>query len=271
MQMAYHGTSNLKRWIQSPFSLLGYKIVQKKPYEAQMPHRKKPADLGFNKVFCIGFNKTGTTTLEAVLRQHGLAMPKQLDQETTLQHVLDNKSFDVLGKFLAEYDAVQDVPFSQQRTYITCDALFPGSKFILTVRDPDEWVDSYINYYGKEFEIGIDQAVSEETFQDKNLYLEKNYVHRLLSRSLASFNGTRMETVWQRAFDRDYLKSRFNERNAEITWYFNKRPQDLLVIDVTTEKDTGRLLSFLGLDDGLAAPFPKLNAGSKPDAQKNSS
>jgi hypothetical protein len=35
----------------------------------------------FNKLFCIGYNKTGTTTLEAVLRAYGYQMPNQQKQE----------------------------------------------------------------------------------------------------------------------------------------------------------------------------------------------
>ena len=38
----------------------------------------------FNKIFCIGFNKTGTTSLERVLRFYGYHLPNQQEQEVEL-------------------------------------------------------------------------------------------------------------------------------------------------------------------------------------------
>jgi hypothetical protein len=39
------------------------------------------ANKDFNKCFCVGFNKTGTTTLERVLRTYGYRMPSIEEQE----------------------------------------------------------------------------------------------------------------------------------------------------------------------------------------------
>lgn len=38
----------------------------------------------YNKIFCIGYNKTGITTPELVLRLYGLSLPSQFEQEIRL-------------------------------------------------------------------------------------------------------------------------------------------------------------------------------------------
>ncbi|EAU47027.1 sulfotransferase [Salipiger bermudensis] len=258
MSMAYQGDSLIKKVLQTPFKAIGYKIVRLKPYEElSTPSR---ADTGFTKLFCIGFNKTATTTVEAVLREHGFRLPKQVDQEVLLRPVLDYKRLDLLKGFVEEYDAFQDLPFSQNRTYIACDAMFPGSKFILTLRDPEKWVESYIRYYRDEFEVPVEEAPSEVMFRDRNLYLEKGYVYDVLRRLLTVYEDGKSVTRWDLAFDRDFLKEIYTRRNAEIISYFDSRPDDLLVIDPTSEPDTGRLLAFLGITGTEPGPFPKLNA-----------
>ena len=61
--MAYQGDPLLKKVLQRPVKALGYKIVRRKPYEElSTPPR---AETGFSKLFCIGFNRTATTTVEA--------------------------------------------------------------------------------------------------------------------------------------------------------------------------------------------------------------
>ena len=88
--MAYQGDSLIKKVLQTPFKAIGYKIVRLKPYEElSTPSR---AETGFTKLFCIGFNKTATTTVEAVLREHGFRLPKQVDQEVLLRPVLDGQA-----------------------------------------------------------------------------------------------------------------------------------------------------------------------------------
>ena len=47
----------------------------------------------------------------------------------------------------ARYDAFQDNPWPL--VYRRMDALYPGSKFILTVRDPDRWVASAVRDFAE--------------------------------------------------------------------------------------------------------------------------
>ncbi|MCR9127556.1 MAG: hypothetical protein NXH82_15740 [Rhodobacteraceae bacterium] len=258
--MAFHGDPLPKRAIQAMLRPLGLKVVRTAAYEAidAVPRRSATS---FDKLFCIGFNKTATTTLEEVLRGLGLRMPKQLDQEQFLADVIDRGAYAKLAAFCAEYDAFQDLPFSQGAFYIACDALFPGSKFILTLRDPQAWADSYIRYYKREFGLEDAQHFDETTFRDKTLYLERGYVHRVLRLLLLETGSGQPVTRWDMAFDRDFLIERYLRRNAEVQAYFARRPDDFLALDPGTEPDTGRLLRFLGIEDVAPQPFPRANAG----------
>ena len=81
----------------------------------------------FNKIFVIGYNKTGTTTMERVLRLYGYSMPNQQEQEARLTRQVFSTNYEEFKCFVAKYDAFQDLPFSQEQTYVVADALFPNS------------------------------------------------------------------------------------------------------------------------------------------------
>lgn len=256
--MAFKGDPLHKQVLQKILASVGYKLVRLKAYEERLS-REQPREAGFNKLFCIGFNKTATTTLEQVLRDCGFRLPKQLEQEKLLAPLSEAKGYDTLKAFVEDYDAFQDLPFSQAETYVACDALFPGSKFILTIRDSQAWVESYIRYYKREFGLEGDTAFSEASFLDKTQYLEKNYVHKLMRRLLVEEQAGQPVVRWDLAFDPDFLMARYQHRNASIRSYFAGRPDDLLELDPSREKDTGRLLTFLGVSDRIPAPYPRTN------------
>lgn len=88
----------------------------------------------YNKVFGIGLNRTGTTSLSMALEFLGLRSRHYCsctcDYDSTSVEDIKN------------LDAVVDSELKYQ--YATLDILFPNSKFILTVRDKDEWKKSVL-------------------------------------------------------------------------------------------------------------------------------
>lgn len=77
-----------------------------------------------------------------------------------------------------DFEAFQDHPFSQSVIYATLDYMFPGSKFILTVRDLNEWFESLTLFHlagilKKEVVKKLDDF-NEHTFKNKGFYLYKN-------------------------------------------------------------------------------------------------
>lgn len=121
------------------------------------------------KIFCVGRNKTGTTSVDAALRDLGYRVAPQRPAEMLLED-WSRRDFKKLKRFCLRYDAFQDVPFSYPFTYQEMDQAFPNAKFVLTVRDSaEEWYRSVCSYHAKLFSAGA-RATAEELKQAKYCY-----------------------------------------------------------------------------------------------------
>jgi len=214
----------------------------------------------FNKLFCVGWNKTGTTTLEAVLRAYGYQMPNQQEQETRLTLPVLRCDYTELRRFVDRYDAFQDRPFSQDETYAVVDALFPDSRFILSERDPDAWFDSMQRAHRKVFGLDTLQGLTEQDVLTRFNYLFPGYLHAITKRLLTQFDGDRPVVRWDLLYDKDFYVAAYLARNQRIKRHFQDCPHRLLVIDVTQEPTTRRVCEFLQIPAELAFAMPRLNA-----------
>ncbi|MDJ0729218.1 MAG: sulfotransferase [Crocosphaera sp.] len=92
-----------------------------------------------SKIFGIGLNKTGTTTLEQcgrILGYRCTGVSRKL-----LEDVILRKNLKGVQRVASQYDLFQDWPWPL--IYKELDEMFPGSKFILTVRSsPEVWLES---------------------------------------------------------------------------------------------------------------------------------
>lgn len=171
------------------------------------------------KVFGIGMHKTSTTSLASALYLLGYSVGGYFD---TGQFRTEAEIHEFAFRFASERDALQDVPWSV--LYREVDERFPGSKFILTLRDPDRWVQSVVAHFGSkhipthEYIYGVKRAVGNEQVM-------LDYFHR---------------------------------HRAEVEDYFAERPDDLLVMDITTGDGWEVLCPFLGLSIP-AFDFPRQN------------
>jgi hypothetical protein len=237
---------------------LGVRVVRAKPVEP----KNTPAYIkgrGFNKIFCIGYNKTGTTTLEDVLHRFGYRLPNQQEQELQLSKTTFSTDYSELERFCAEYDAFQDMPFSQGLTYVAADALFPDSKFILTERPADAWFASVSNFHKKVFKIDDLSSLTEKDVFKKFNYLYSGYMHSNKERLLSSFKGDLRNVDWGKLYDKDYYTDMYDRRNEEIKRYFMNAPDRLLVIDITQEKNTKKLCEFLNIPVKFSFDMPHRN------------
>ena len=101
------------------------------------------------KIFVIGSNKTGTTSLGAALKNLGFRLGSQLEAELLLDDWAQ-RNFRRLIKYCRSAEAFQDIPFSLDYTFQAMDAAFPNSKFILSVRDSaDQWYQSLTRFHEK--------------------------------------------------------------------------------------------------------------------------
>jgi len=99
------------------------------------------------KVFCVGFQKTGTTSLFAALSELGYRTAAVIGRDLSAAELQKNG-----GKLCVEtarnFDAVQDMPWPL--FYQDLDSAYPKSKFILTVRDAESWFGSIEKHFGSE-------------------------------------------------------------------------------------------------------------------------
>jgi len=181
------------------------------------------------KVFCTGWQRTGTTSLAKGLKALGL---KTLDWPKELFRDIDD---DVIR----EYDAFTDNPIPL--LYQELDRRHPGSRFIHTVRDEESWLKSaeWLFTLGRvkfNWRDGKDAAILAE-------------IHRVLY-------GTT-------EFDAQLFLERYRRHNREVTEYFAQRPGDLLVLDITRGEGFEKLSPFLGLPIP-GEPFPHWNRSEAP-------
>src|SRR5690554_2768849 len=113
------------------------------------------------KIFCIGRNKTGTTSLEAALNELGYKMGDQSSGEALLEDY-KNRNWKPIVDFCKTAEAFQDVPFSWPYTWLILHFHFPEAKFILTIRDEEQWYNSLVRFHSKLFSNGKNPPNNKE-------------------------------------------------------------------------------------------------------------
>ncbi len=201
--------------------------------------------------------------MEKVLTDVGYRMPNQGKQKKRVVEKLFRGDYEPLFDLCKKYDAFQDMPFSQGVTYAILDAVFPGSRFILTVRDSDAWFESLVRFSLKVLlkKAGVENIndFSESTLKDKAIYLHKNYLYNTFKSHAASVVDHRICFDWSLVYDKKHRVEIYEKRNQEIILYFRERQDQLLVIDISKEEDNSKIVEFLGLPKELIAPLPHLN------------
>jgi hypothetical protein len=210
--------------------------------------------VGKQKIFCIGQNKTGTTSLAHALIELGIPVAPTLhDHDRMMERVFRDWSRDEFRRiirFCHSARAFKDYPFSLPRTFETLDQEFRGSKFVLTVRDtPEQWCNSFTNYYLKKYWNGKHPLSARKTATQS---------------PYADFALQRMQMIygyWEDPFDSEKLIQAYEAQNESVRSYFDNRPDDLIVINVSVSEDYMRLCSFLGASP-VRTSFPWINRTS---------
>ena len=174
------------------------------------------------KVFGIGFHKTGTTSLTRALKILGYKVtgPDGAHNPNIALEV-NNLIFDLAEK----HDAFQDNPWPL--FYKELDIKYPGSKFILTLRPTEKWINSLTKHFGTKitpmrewiYGTGFGCPVGNE----------KRYIRR------------------------------YEQHNKEVIEYFSQRPDDLLIFNLTEGDGWEKLCSFLN-EPLQTSKFPHENS-----------
>jgi len=173
------------------------------------------------KVFGIGFEKTGTTSLKSALTTLGYKVKGFFD---TKDPDISRKVYEMAFRFVEQYDAFEDIPWCI--IYKELDKKYPGSKFILTLRPTEKWIKSVVDHFGIK----------------TRPMLEWGY------------------GVGYPKGNEDIYIARYERHNKEVLEYFKDRPDDLLVLRLMEGDGWEKLCQFLH-KDVPNIEFPHANKG----------
>jgi Sulfotransferase domain len=182
------------------------------------------------KVFGVGFQKTGTSSLDAAFRILGyrtdrgvfINTPGKKSSVFIAPPLTDAKVLERVLPVAREKEAFSDNPWPL--LYREFDSLFPDSKFVLTVREPGAWLASLLRHFGN--------AQSD--------MLEWIYGCR-------SVRGNEARCL-----------ELYEAHNAAVRSHFASRPGALLEFDIEKQPYWNELCDFLGKPIP-AQPFPRAN------------
>lgn len=180
------------------------------------------------KVFCIGFHKTGTSSLGVALEKLGYSVAGFYPfRELARQETLDLTEVEALAHDVAaQHDAAQDSPWPI--LYRQMDKAFPGSKFIHIHRNRDAWMQSALKDFGE----------------------TPNAMRTLI-----------YGAPYPKGFEGIWL-DRYDQHNADVKSYFADRPDDFITLDLEKgEVNWDNICAFLG-EPVPNIPWPHANRRS---------
>jgi hypothetical protein len=206
----------------------------------EVPHNYDPTTSlkGFDlkplptRIFGIGMHKTATTSLHTALGILGFDSVhwKTAHWAKAVYHEMMEQGRSLT---LEKHYAACDLPITI--LYEELDKAYPGSKFILTVKDEERWLKDVRDHWG------YDTNVFRHTW-DKDPFSHK--LHQII--------------YGQRHFDADVFLARYRRHNAEVLEHFKDRPDDLLVMNMDKEAGWWELCNFLGRPMPNA-PYPRID------------
>jgi hypothetical protein len=170
------------------------------------------------KVFCVGFHRTGTSSLRAALEHLGYRVCGSVATE---EQDIARRVREIAFGLVDRYDAFEDNPWPL--LYRELDERCPGSRFILTIRPADAWIRSVTRFFGakttpmREWIYGAGSPLGNEP----------------------------------------RYRERFERHNADVLEHFRHRPGDLLVLRITEGEGWSELCGFLG-HEVPREPFPHM-------------
>ena len=112
---------------------------------------------------------------------------------------------------------------------------FPGSKFILTIRDnPDQWYHSLISFHSKLFGRG---KVPDYDDLKKATYVSPGW--------MLEANRAIYQTPVDDPYNKEILINHYDFHNQFVMEYFRHRPKDLLVINLAEKGAYAKFCEFI--------------------------
>jgi len=189
-----------------------------------------------NKVFCVGFHKTGTSSFREACNILGYKSA----------HWTQHSDYGLLGslrkgehnKELDEFNAFSDVPIPSY--YKHFDINYPGSLFVLTIRDNESWSKS-VEYHLRRRDTDLslhDEINHQRCLQEMQ---EDNKEYSFDAKLLGEAERIQY-SHYEGSLSMTKCIDKYNQHVSEVKSYFNGK-NNFLVFDV--KQGWGPLCSFL--------------------------
>ena len=178
------------------------------------------------KIFCIGAHKTGTSSIAKALNMLGFPCAHHHQTKDLRQKLQDGCSVKVL---FDKHAAFADLPIPQ--LFKELDSAYSDSLFILSVRDPEDWISSVYRWMNPQ---GLPRGLSYEEQQ---------------------FYGTD-------TFDKQHFLDVYHSHNESVRSYFSSRSDSLLELNIWEDDPWNELCPFLGVNVP-SCMFPKITPKQK--------
>ncbi|MCH8902461.1 MAG: hypothetical protein IIA45_00880 [Bacteroidetes bacterium] len=173
------------------------------------------------KIFGVGFQKTGTSSLQRAFEILGY---KSCGARPDLLLDILNGRYKKVTKIVNKYEVFLDHPWPQIFDFL--DEHYPGSKFILTIREEEDWFKSVSNH------VGDFRSPIHEWIYGKGYGLPK--------------------------YNKKHTIEVYKKHQQKVIQYFSERPNSLLIIDFQHDFNWKTLCEFLNVQIP-DVPFPHLN------------
>ncbi len=208
------------------------------------------------KVFGIGLSRTGTSSLNEALTSLGFASvhfpADRATRAAVARYLLHGAAFERLP-VLDTAAALTDTPVCC--IFRPLDAAYPDSKFVLTVREEQDWLRSCERHWAR---------ASRRPRQRTGLAIAARRARRRFSRDSVPDHWEYVALIndhifgVDRSFDPDRLLARRASYESDVREHFNGRQENLLVLDICAGQGWPELCAFLGVPE-RSEPFPRTN------------
>ena len=201
-----------------------------------------------DKIICVGQPKTGTKTLKSILKKLGKTVSgdplcflnNNNSDYTTIDGITINtdnffNNIGYLHKNLEMFDFFHDVPYSFN--YELIDKKYSNSKFILTIRDEEEWFKSLFYYQRLPLPVGSPKKI-----------INVIYHHEII---LEEYKEEVIEL--------------YRKYNNDVITYFKNTPEKLLIINLCDKNKCEtdiiqKICDFTNLNTPNNFVFPHANS-----------
>jgi hypothetical protein len=171
------------------------------------------------RVFGVGFPKTGTVSLHTAFGILGYES-WHWSSAHIAKKIWQQMNHSDVSPTLERFEALCDLPIPL--LYKKLDVAYPGSRFILTVRNEKKWLSSIRRHF-----------MSEHN-RWKAGWNNDPFTHRAHHLAYGRYD-----------FDESTFLERYRSHNAEVQEYFRWRPQDLLILHLDKGAGWHNLCPFL--------------------------